>query len=1171
MASSAERNYVLTSVRPSRRPSLHASLQQQQLHADQGGSAPSGSVAAIGTGADTHGFPPSSSLQAQTSSPFAHTQQHAQRTQPSHSQQHPFQPQQQSQHPSSAQHPYPNAPQYTYPPSPASPTLSPAQQAQQQQYGRIAQPPPQQPSTGIYSPINTHTHHNGQPVAPYHTHHHHETYPPRHAAAAAASRHGHDSATTLQAQTPVKSTAASESHGSPYNYEGSPRNPPTTSLAQGGMPIVRRSRSSEWQGEYPSAACSYPENKHLPPSHVSHAPTPQLQQHQRQPSSHNSSSFERYHHQHAAEVAEDPAVSNAKGQRAYPPPIQTQWSRPVPRQQLHSLQQFQEHPSSAVVEPRDYRTPSYQSGSSYLLSAVSNESSSIFSPTTPRSTPLYHGEMVRPSFYTESPVDYTMSPGQDFPPNVSRLRSIPPPKHLAGFPYQTVAQPPLSSSTLNQYQPHQLSHQYHQQLPRRYGPFDDDHDMEHCSEQDDAREREENERRRVKRVNDDDDDETDKLGPLAGDALGGAEATRESSKKSRSKQLSRTTSATSKRKAKSAVSVGDDEDIPSQFMQSPVSSGTSSRKPSLTNSDDKPARLPRTKSSPSQKRSSRQSSVRGSQDDLYDQPDENPGTQTAKTEKGCGLRKYSQRVCEYVREKGTTTYIKLVNELAGHGGDSDDPHPTAVQEGSGQENIRRRVYDALNVLEAMGIIRMDKNEGEKKEIQWIGVGESSIVNEVTMRAEGRRPSAVDEPDIESEEPGVDDMELENLEKKTAALTMSNTLLRAQLHDQITRHVQLVNLVKRNKEREAAAAEAKEERRRRREEKHRRRAEREAKKRGEEDIKEVVILRPERLAERVLEEFSQPESDQQEPVRISLDRRRKHRSHRHRRSPRPSEADVGGNAEGDGPHHREDHENENDEESKERRRKREKEERRERRRQEKKLAKKQLAEQQRQQQLQHLNYQQSDQFQHAQHYQRRAAEESEEEQRIQLPMFVMKMPLYACQSSDSEASINVVRRLHKEQRPRKSGKNKRHCGAGEETTMVEIKMPYQEDLNVISDSEVLSEMGLNEISHQSLRQLLTKELMDHVQYSTNQAQLDGDVSEVHSVHRRHHHSVSGRQRSEGMGDEEDGDDEDADEDEDGLESKTVWVRRGFERQIILARDSGYASAVSGVELSSSLDG
>ena len=81
-----------------------------------------------------------------------------------------------------------------------------------------------------------------------------------------------------------------------------------------------------------------------------------------------------------------------------------------------------------------------------------------------------------------------------------------------------------------------------------------------------------------------------------------------------------------------------------------------------------------------------------------------------KEEKGKGLRHFSMKVCAKVELKGTTTYNEvadeLVTELMSDGGLADEK----------PNNIRRRVYDALNVLRAMGIISK-----EKKEIQWNGL------------------------------------------------------------------------------------------------------------------------------------------------------------------------------------------------------------------------------------------------------------------------------------------------------------------------------------------------------------------------------------------------------------------------------------------------------------------
>ena len=64
-----------------------------------------------------------------------------------------------------------------------------------------------------------------------------------------------------------------------------------------------------------------------------------------------------------------------------------------------------------------------------------------------------------------------------------------------------------------------------------------------------------------------------------------------------------------------------------------------------------------------------------------------------------GLRHFSRRVCAKVEERGVTTYNEVADDLVqeftslrGNGASFDE------------KNIRRRVYDALNVLMAMGTI-----------------------------------------------------------------------------------------------------------------------------------------------------------------------------------------------------------------------------------------------------------------------------------------------------------------------------------------------------------------------------------------------------------------------------------------------------------------------------------
>ncbi|VDP17514.1 unnamed protein product, partial [Soboliphyme baturini] len=92
------------------------------------------------------------------------------------------------------------------------------------------------------------------------------------------------------------------------------------------------------------------------------------------------------------------------------------------------------------------------------------------------------------------------------------------------------------------------------------------------------------------------------------------------------------------------------------------------------------------------------------------------------SDKSKGLRHFSTKVCEKVREKVVTNYNEVADELV-HEYFESMPNPPASQEKQlyDQKNIRRRVYDALNVLMAMNIISK-----EKKEIRWIGLPTSSV-------------------------------------------------------------------------------------------------------------------------------------------------------------------------------------------------------------------------------------------------------------------------------------------------------------------------------------------------------------------------------------------------------------------------------------------------------------
>uniref|UniRef100_A0A9J8CM11 Transcription factor n=2 Tax=Cyprinus carpio TaxID=7962 RepID=A0A9J8CM11_CYPCA len=100
---------------------------------------------------------------------------------------------------------------------------------------------------------------------------------------------------------------------------------------------------------------------------------------------------------------------------------------------------------------------------------------------------------------------------------------------------------------------------------------------------------------------------------------------------------------------------------------------------------------------------------------------------------GKGLRHFSMKVCEKVQKKVVTSYNEVAEELVAElssGDNNISPNDAHVYD---QKNIRRRVYDALNVLMAMNIISKDK-----KEIKWIGFPTNSAQECQDLEAERQR-------------------------------------------------------------------------------------------------------------------------------------------------------------------------------------------------------------------------------------------------------------------------------------------------------------------------------------------------------------------------------------------------------------------------------------------------
>ncbi|XP_044014890.1 transcription factor Dp-1 isoform X2 [Aphidius gifuensis] len=137
-----------------------------------------------------------------------------------------------------------------------------------------------------------------------------------------------------------------------------------------------------------------------------------------------------------------------------------------------------------------------------------------------------------------------------------------------------------------------------------------------------------------------------------------------------------------------------------------------------------------------------------------------------KTEKvGKGLRHFSMKVCEKVKKKGTTSYNEVADELVGEFTNPANGNTLPDQQYD-QKNIRRRVYDALNVLMAMNIISK-----EKKEIRWLGLPTNSIQECIALEKDKKK-------------------KIERIKAKTQ-----------QLHQLILQHISFKNLVERNCENE----------------------------------------------------------------------------------------------------------------------------------------------------------------------------------------------------------------------------------------------------------------------------------------------------------------------------------------------------------------------------------
>ncbi|KAM6225985.1 LOW QUALITY PROTEIN: transcription factor Dp-1-like [Porphyrio hochstetteri] len=123
-----------------------------------------------------------------------------------------------------------------------------------------------------------------------------------------------------------------------------------------------------------------------------------------------------------------------------------------------------------------------------------------------------------------------------------------------------------------------------------------------------------------------------------------------------------------------------------------------------------------------------------SQNQAADSSPWSAGKRNKKGEKnGTGLRHFSMKVCEKVQRKGTTSCNEVVDELVAEFSTTDNHISPNESEAYDQENIRRRVYDVVNVLTAMNIISK-----EKTEIKWIGLPTDSAQECQNLEVEKQR-------------------------------------------------------------------------------------------------------------------------------------------------------------------------------------------------------------------------------------------------------------------------------------------------------------------------------------------------------------------------------------------------------------------------------------------------
>ncbi|KAI9495923.1 E2F/DP family winged-helix DNA-binding domain-containing protein [Zychaea mexicana] len=148
-----------------------------------------------------------------------------------------------------------------------------------------------------------------------------------------------------------------------------------------------------------------------------------------------------------------------------------------------------------------------------------------------------------------------------------------------------------------------------------------------------------------------------------------------------------------------------------------------------------------------------------------------------------GLRHFSKLVSDKVAERGVTTYNQVADELAAEIRDGR-------KQGYDQKNIRRRVYDALNVLMAMDIIAKDK-----KEIRWLGIPAS--LQQPVDHQQHQQSSSNTSSSSSTKEREQLMQQIQQEEQRQHELMQATQQMRSVVSDKMEQYLQIRQLIHRN--------------------------------------------------------------------------------------------------------------------------------------------------------------------------------------------------------------------------------------------------------------------------------------------------------------------------------------------------------------------------------------